>query len=84
MYGKTRYESPVYQEIAVQALKDSFIKIEPGSSGEKSGYFHCRHWSTYDDSGCIFDIFNSHFSNFNLQITLWALVYCIVCNFAEQ
>ena len=42
------------REIAVQALKDSFIKLNPGRSGEKSGNFHRWYWSTNDNSGCIY------------------------------
>ena len=41
------------REIAVQALKDSFIKLNPAVSGKKSGYFHCWYWCTDDNSGCI-------------------------------
>ena len=44
----------ITREIAIQALKDSFIKLNPASTGEKPGYFHRWYRSAYDNSCCFY------------------------------
>jgi potassium-transporting ATPase ATP-binding subunit len=70
-------------EIAVQALKDSFIKLNPGVLIKNPVIFIVGIGALMTTVVVFADIFNSHFSNFNFQITLWLWFTVLFANFAE-
>ncbi len=71
------------REIAVQALKDSFIKLKPGVLVKNPVIFIVAIGALMTTAVVCADIFNSHFSNFNFQITLWLWFTVLFANFAE-
>ena len=71
------------REIAVQALKDSFIKLNPAVLVKNPVIFIVGIGALMTTVVVFADIFNSHFSNFNLQITLWLWFTVLFANFAE-
>ena len=71
------------RQIAVQALKDSFIKLNPGVLVKNPVIFIVGIGALMTTVVVFTDIFNSHFSNFNLQITLWLWFTVLFANFAE-
>src|ERR1035437_8437858 len=71
------------REIAVQALKDSFIKLNPAVLLKNPVIFIVGIGALMTTVVVFADIFNSHFSNFNLQITLWLWFTVLFANFAE-
>ena len=40
------------REITIQAIKDSFIKLNPVYIGEESCNFYCGHWCIDDHCRC--------------------------------
>src|ERR1035437_2852116 len=71
------------REIAVQALKDSFIKLNPAVLVKNPVIFIVGIGALMTTVVVFVDIFNSHFSNFDLQITLWLWFTVMFANFAE-
>jgi K+-transporting ATPase ATPase B chain len=71
------------REIAVQALKDSFIKLNPAVLIKNPVIFIVGIGALMTTVVVFADVFNSHFSNFNLQITLWLWFTVLFANFAE-
>jgi potassium-transporting ATPase ATP-binding subunit len=71
------------KEIAVQALKDSFIKLNPVILVKNPVIFIVGIGALMTTVVVFSDIFNSHFSNFNFQITLWLWFTVLFANFAE-
>ena len=71
------------REIAIQALKDSFIKLNPAVLVKNPVIFIVGIGALMTTVVVFADIFNSHFSNFNLQITLWLWFTVLFANFAE-
>lgn len=71
------------REIALQALKDSFIKLNPAVLVKNPVIFIVGIGALMTTVVVFTDIFNSHFSNFNLQITLWLWFTVLFANFAE-
>ena len=71
------------REIAVQALKDSFIKLNPGVLVKNPVIFIVGIGALMTTVVVFIDILTSHFSNFNLQITLWLWFTVLFANFAE-
>jgi K+-transporting ATPase ATPase B chain len=71
------------REIAVQALKDSFIKLNPGVLVKNPVIFIVGIGALMTTVVVFTDVFNSHFSNFNFQITLWLWFTVLFANFAE-
>ena len=71
------------REIAVQALKDSFIKLNPGVLVKNPVIFIVGIGAFMTTVVVVTDILTSHFSNFNLQITLWLWFTVLFANFAE-
>jgi potassium-transporting ATPase ATP-binding subunit len=71
------------REIAVQALKDSFIKLNPGVLVKNPVIFIVGIGALITTVVVFTDVFNSHFSNFNFQITLWLWFTVLFANFAE-
>jgi len=71
------------REIAVQALKDSFIKLNPAVLVKNPVIFIVGIGALMTTVVVSADIFNRHFSDFNLQITLWLWFTVLFANFAE-
>jgi K+-transporting ATPase ATPase B chain len=71
------------REIAVQALKDSFIKLNPGVLVKNPVIFIVGIGALMTTVVVFTDVFSSHFSNFNFQITLWLWFTVLFANFAE-
>ena len=71
------------REIAIQALKDSFIKLNPVFLVKNPVIFIVGIGALMTTVVVFADIFNSHFSNFNFQITLWLWFTVLFANFAE-
>jgi potassium-transporting ATPase ATP-binding subunit len=71
------------REIGVQALKDSFIKLNPAGLVKNPVIFIVGIGALMTTVVVFADIFNSHFSGFNFQITLWLWFTVLFANFAE-
>ncbi|MGA2407911.1 MAG: potassium-transporting ATPase subunit KdpB [Bacteroidales bacterium] len=71
------------REIAAQALKDSFIKLNPAFLVKNPVIFIVGIGALMTTVVVFADIFNGHFSNFNFQITLWLWFTVLFANFAE-
>jgi len=71
------------REIAVQALKDSFIKLNPGVLVKNPVIFIVGIGALMTTVVVFTDVLSSHFSNFNFQITLWLWFTVLFANFAE-
>src|SRR5664279_289309 len=73
----------ITREIAFQALKDSFIKLNPAVLVKNPVIFIVGIGALMTTVVVFTDIFSSHFSNFNFQITLWLWFTVLFANFAE-
>ncbi len=73
----------ITREIALQALKDSFIKLNPAVLVKNPVIFIVGIGALMTTIVVLGDIFNSHFSNFNFQITIWLWFTVLFANFAE-
>src|ERR1035437_3204324 len=71
------------REIAVQAFKDSFIKLNPGALVKNPVIFIVGIGALMTTIVVFTDVLNGHFSNFNFQITLWLWFTVLFANFAE-
>jgi K+-transporting ATPase ATPase B chain len=71
------------REIAVQALKDSFIKLNPVLLIKNPVIFIVGIGALITTVVVLADIINNHFSNFNFQIMLWLWFTVLFANFAE-
>jgi potassium-transporting ATPase ATP-binding subunit len=71
------------REIVIQALKDSFSKLSPSLLVKNPVIFIVGIGALMTTVVVITDIFGSHFSSFNLQITLWLWFTVLFANFAE-
>jgi len=71
------------REIAIQALKDSFIKLNPGVLVKNPVIFIVGIGALITTVVVFTDVFQGHFSNFNFQITLWLWFTVLFANFAE-
>jgi len=71
------------REIAVQALKDSFIKLNPGILIKNPVIFIVGIGALMTTLVVFADIFKGHFSNFDFQITIWLWFTVLFANFAE-
>jgi K+-transporting ATPase ATPase B chain len=71
------------REIAVQALKDSFIKLNPAVLVKNPVIFIVGIGALITTVVVILDITSGHFSSFNFQITLWLWFTVLFANFAE-
>jgi potassium-transporting ATPase ATP-binding subunit len=70
-------------EIAFTALKDTFIKLNPFVLVKNPVIFIVGIGALMTTVVVITDIFGSHFSSFNFQITLWLWFTVLFANFAE-
>ena len=71
------------REIAVQALKDSFIKLNPWVLVKNPVIFIVGIGALMTTIVVFADIFKGHFSNFDFQITIWLWFTVLFANFAE-
>jgi K+-transporting ATPase ATPase B chain len=71
------------RDIAIQALKDSFVKLNPALLVKNPVIFIVGIGALMTTVVVFADIFNSHFSSFNFQITLWLWFTVLFANFAE-
>jgi K+-transporting ATPase ATPase B chain len=71
------------REIVLQALKDSFSKLNPSLLVKNPVIFIVGIGALMTTVVVITDIFGSHFSSFNFQITLWLWFTVLFANFAE-
>ena len=71
------------REIAIQALIDSFIKLNPALLVRNPVIFIVGIGALMTTVIVFVDIFSSHFSTFNFQITLWLWFTVLFANFAE-
>ena len=71
------------REIAVQAVKDAFIKLNPAVLVKNPVIFIVGIGALMTTVVVLFDIYNSQFSSFNFQITLWLWFTVLFANFAE-
>ncbi len=72
------------KEIVVQALKDSFIKLNPAILVKNPVIFIVGIGALMTTIVVLADIFTSHFSGFNFQIMLWLWFTVLFANFAES
>ncbi|MGB8489522.1 MAG: potassium-transporting ATPase subunit KdpB [Bacteroidales bacterium] len=70
-------------EIVRQALKDSFIKLNPGVLVKNPVIFIVAIGAAMTTVVVFADVFHSHFSGFNFQIMLWLWFTVLFANFAE-
>ena len=73
----------ITREIAIQALKDAFIKLNPAVLVKNPVIFIVGIGALMTTVVVFIDIFSSQFSNFNFQITLWLWFTVLFANFAE-
>jgi K+-transporting ATPase ATPase B chain len=71
------------KEIAIQALKDSFKKLNPVGLVKNPVIFIVGIGALMTTVVVFADIFNSRFSSFNFQITIWLWFTVLFANFAE-
>jgi potassium-transporting ATPase ATP-binding subunit len=71
------------REIAVQAIKDSFFKLNPVTLVKNPVIFIVAIGALMTSVVVILDINAGNFSSFNFQITLWLWFTVLFANFAE-
>ncbi|MCX6256978.1 MAG: potassium-transporting ATPase subunit KdpB [Bacteroidia bacterium] len=73
----------ITREIAVQAIKDSFIKLNPKALVKNPVIFIVAIGALMTTVVVFLNIFSGHFSSFNFQITIWLWFTVLFANFAE-
>jgi len=71
------------REITLQAIKDSFVKLNPVTLVKNPVIFIVGVGALITTVVVISDILNGSFSSFNFQITLWLWFTILFANFAE-
>jgi K+-transporting ATPase ATPase B chain len=71
------------REIALQALKDAFLKLNPGVLVKNPVIFIVGIGALMTTVVVSADIYNGHFSGFDFQITIWLWFTVLFANFAE-
>ncbi len=71
------------RKILLQAIKDSFVKLNPSTLIKNPVIFIVGIGALITSVILFTDIFSKHFSSFNLQITLWLWFTVLFANFAE-
>jgi potassium-transporting ATPase ATP-binding subunit len=71
------------REIAIQAIFDSFLKLNPAGLVKNPVIFIVGIGALMTTVVVFTDIVTNHFSSFNLQITLWLWFTVLFANFAE-
>jgi K+-transporting ATPase ATPase B chain len=70
-------------KIVIQALKDSFIKLNPALLVKNPVIFIVGIGALITTVVVLNDVFNSHFSIFDFQIMIWLWVTALFANFSE-
>jgi len=73
----------VSREIAMKAIKDSFVKLNPVALVKNPVIFIVSIGALMTSIIVLVDIRSNHFSSFNFQITLWLWFTVLFANFAE-
>jgi potassium-transporting ATPase ATP-binding subunit len=73
----------ISREIATQAVKDSFLKLNPVALVKNPVIFIVAIGALITSAIVLLDIRSNHFSSFNFQITLWLWFTVLFANFAE-
>ena len=71
------------REIAVKAILDSFIKLNPAILIKNPVIFIVGIGALLTTAVVFIEIFRGHFSSFNFQITIWLWFTVLFANFAE-
>lgn len=71
------------KEIAIQAIRDSFIKLNPLALVRNPVIFIVAIGALLTTVVVILDILSGHFLSFNFQITIWLWFTIFFANFAE-
>jgi K+-transporting ATPase ATPase B chain len=71
------------REIGKQAIKDSFIKLNPATLAKNPVIFIVGVGAFLSTAIVVTDIFKGNFSGFNFQITIWLWFTVLFANFAE-
>jgi K+-transporting ATPase ATPase B chain len=71
------------REIAMQAVKDSFVKLNPVALVKNPVIFIVAIGALMTSAIVVLDLGSNHFSSFNFQITLWLWFTVLFANFAE-
>ena len=71
------------REIAMKAIKDSFMKLNPVALVKNPVIFIVAIGALMTSAIVVIDIRSNHFSSFNFQITLWLWFTALFANFAE-
>jgi len=71
------------RDIAVHALKDSFVKLNPAVLVKNPVIFIVGIGALMTSVVVFADVLTGHFSSFNFQITLWLWFTVLFANFAE-
>lgn len=71
------------RRIALQAIKDSFIKLNPAALIRNPVIFIVAIGAFITTVVVILDIYSGNFSSFNFQITIWLWFTVLFANFAE-
>ncbi len=71
------------RDIAIQAFKDSFVKLNPALLVKNPVIFIVGIGALLTTIVVFGDIYSGNFSNFNFQITLWLWFTILFANFAE-
>jgi potassium-transporting ATPase ATP-binding subunit len=71
------------KEIAIHAIKDSFVKLNPAVLVKNPVIFIVGIGAVITTVVVFMDIITHHFSGFNFQITLWLWFTVLFANFAE-
>jgi len=80
---KRNMSTLITREIAIQAFIDSFKKLNPSVLVRNPAIFIVGIGALMTTIVVSVNIFRSHFSNFNFQITLWLWFTVLFANFAE-
>jgi potassium-transporting ATPase ATP-binding subunit len=80
---KQNISSMFTRKIAIQALKDSLIKLNPAVLVKNPVIFIVGIGAVITTAIVFVDIFNSQFSDFNFQIMIWLWFTVLFANFAE-
>jgi potassium-transporting ATPase ATP-binding subunit len=80
---KHKISSLFTREITLQAVKDSFIKLNPISLVKNPVIFIVGIGALMTTVVVLADISRGHFSSFNFQITIWLWFTVLFANFAE-
>ena len=71
------------REIAIQALKDSFMKLNPAALIKNPVIFIVAIGALLTSAIVVLDILTSQYSSFNFQISIWLWFTVLFANFAE-